>query len=329
MNDSLLAVEDLKVQFKTNEGIATVVDGVSFSVNEGETIGIVGESGCGKSVTSLSIMRLLPTPPGNISGGKITFQGINLLELSEREMCDIRGRDISMIFQEPMTSLNPVYTIGQQIAEAIRAHKKISPREAHNQAVKLLKMVGIPEPARRVKNYPHQLSGGMRQRAMIAMALSLTPKILIADEPTTALDVTIQAQILELMKTIKEEIGMAIILITHDLGVIAEMSRRVMVMYAGIVVEEALVEDLFRKPYHPYTEGLLSSIPQLNSAQERLHVIKGMVPHALHRPRGCRFFPRCPDAEEICRKVEPTLFNMGGGRIVRCWKYKNCSQGGE
>ena len=329
MNDTLLAVEDLKVQFKTSEGTATVVDGVSFSVNKGETLGIVGESGCGKSVTSLSIMRLLPVPPGNIAGGKIIFQGKNLLDLSEREMCGIRGRDISMIFQEPMTSLNPVYTIGQQIAEAIRAHKKVGAREAHNQAVKLLEMVGIPEPAQRVKDYPHQLSGGMRQRAMIAMALSLTPKILIADEPTTALDVTIQAQILELMKKIKEEMDMAIILITHDLGVIAEVTKRVMVMYAGTVVEEALVEDLFRKPYHPYTEGLLSSIPQLNSAQERLHVIKGMVPHALQRPRGCRFSPRCPYAEEICHQEEPALQNMGSGRSVRCWKYKNNSQGGE
>ncbi|MDD2282766.1 MAG: ABC transporter ATP-binding protein [Eubacteriales bacterium] len=329
MTDTLLAVEDLQVEFKTSEGTATVVDGVSFSVNKGETLGIVGESGCGKSVTSLSIMRLLPTPPGNIAGGRIVFQGQNLLDLSEHEMCGIRGHDISMIFQEPMTSLNPVYTIGQQISEAIRAHKKISAREARSQTVKMLEMVGIPEPAQRVSNYPHQLSGGMRQRAMIAMALSLTPKLLIADEPTTALDVTIQAQILELMRRIKEEMDMAIILITHDLGVIAEVTKRVMVMYAGTVVEEALVDDLFLKPYHPYTEGLLASIPQLNSSQERLHVIEGMVPHALQRPRGCRFAPRCPYAEEICQRTEPALLAMGGGRSVRCWKYKNSPQGGE
>ena len=292
LTDPLLAIEDLKVEFKTNEGTATVVDGVSFSVNKGETLGIVGESGCGKSVTSLSIMRLLPVPPGNIAGGKIIFQGQNLLDLSEREMCSVRGRDISMIFQEPMTSLNPVYTIGKQITEAIRAHKRISTHEAQERALKLLELVGIPEPKQRLKDYPHQLSGGMRQRAMIAMALSLTPKILIADEPTTALDVTIQAQILELMKKIKEEMEMAIILITHDLGVIAEVTRRVLVMYAGTVVEEALVEDLFQRPYHPYTEGLLASIPLIDSNKERLHVIKGMVPHALYRPKGCRFAPR-------------------------------------
>lgn len=322
MTDSLLAIENLLVKFKTAEGFASVVDGVSFTVAKGETLGIVGESGCGKSVTSLAIMGLLPAAPGCIVEGKISFQGRNLLGLSEREMCDVRGRDISMIFQEPMTSLNPVFTVGKQIAEAIRAHTSLGAKEAQERALRLLKMVGLPEAKRRLKDYPHQLSGGMRQRAMIAMALSLTPKILIADEPTTALDVTIQAQILELMRKIMEEMAMAVILITHDLGVIAEVTRRVLVMYAGVVVEEALVAELFQKPLHPYTQGLLASIPSISS-RERLHVIKGMVPHALNRPTGCRFAPRCPRAEDICHKKEPALLAFGSERKVRCWNYHN------
>lgn len=317
MSNPLLTIKNLKIDFSTREGIATVVEGVDFNVYKGEILGIVGESGCGKSVTSLSILGLLPSPPSCVVEGEILFQGNNLLTLPEKEMCKIRGQDISMIFQEPMTSLNPVYTIGNQIAEAIRAHKNVSVKEALDRAHKLLELVGIPEPKRRLKNYPHQLSGGMRQRAMIAMALSLTPKILIADEPTTALDVTIQAQILELIKNIINEMDMAVILITHDLGVIAEVTKRVLVMYAGTIVEESTVIELFQTPLHPYTQGLLASIPTTNSG-ERLHVIKGMVPHALNRPQGCRFAPRCPNAMEICHREEPTLEEING-RKIRCW----------
>ena len=319
MAERLVEVKNLKTYFHTEDGVVPSVDGVSLHIGRGETLGVVGESGCGKSVTSLSIMRLIPIPPGQIAGGEIIFEGQDLLKKSEAEMRKIRGNDISMIFQEPMTSLNPVYTCGDQIAEAIELHQGLNKKEAMAKAVEMLRLVGIPSPERRVHEYPHQLSGGMRQRVMIAMALSCNPKLLIADEPTTALDVTIQAQILELMKKLKRELGMAIMLITHDLGVIAEMAERVIVMYAGKVVEEADVTSLFRKPLHPYTEGLLRSIPRLDDGKERLHVIEGVVPNPLRMPAGCRFNPRCPYAKEICRAKEPPLAEAGPGRQVACW----------
>ncbi|MEW6545442.1 MAG: ABC transporter ATP-binding protein [Bacillota bacterium] len=314
--EKLIEVKDLKTYFFTSDGVLPAVDGVTFHINRGETLGVVGESGCGKSVTSLSIMRLVPIPPGRYVGGEILFEGEDLLKKSEPEMRKIRGNDIAMIFQEPMTSLNPVYTIGDQIAEAIQLHQGLKRREAMAKAEHMLRLVGVPDPHRRIREYPHQLSGGMRQRAMIAMALSCNPKLLIADEPTTALDVTIQAQILELMKTLKRELGMAIMLITHDLGVIAEMAERVVVMYSGKVVEEAVVYDLFREPLHPYTEGLLTCIPRIDRPRGRLHVIEGVVPNPLEFPPGCRFHPRCPYAQDICRTQEPPLVEQGSRRIA-------------
>ena len=319
MAERLVEVRNLKTYFHTEDGVVPSVDGVSLHIHRGETLGVVGESGCGKSVTSLSIMRLIPIPPGQIAGGEIIFEGEDLLKKSEAAMRKIRGNEISMIFQEPMTSLNPVYTCGDQIAEAIELHQGLNRKEAMAKAVEMLRLVGIPSPEQRAHEYPHQLSGGMRQRVMIAMALSCNPKLLIADEPTTALDVTIQAQILELMKKLKRELGMAIMLITHDLGVIAEMAERVIVMYAGKVVEEADVVSLFRKPLHPYTEGLLRSIPRLDGDKERLHVIEGVVPNPLRLPPGCRFNPRCPYAKDICRAKEPPLAETSPGRQVACW----------
>jgi oligopeptide/dipeptide ABC transporter ATP-binding protein len=318
MAERLLEMDGLKTYFFTSDGVVPAVDGVGFHIDKGETLGIVGESGCGKSVTSLSVMRLIPNPPGKITAGTIVFEGEDLLKKSERDMRKIRGNLISMIFQEPMTSLNPVYTVGDQIAEAIELHQGKRPREAMEQAVEMLKLVGIPLPERRVREYPHQLSGGMRQRVMIGMALSCNPKLLIADEPTTALDVTIQAQILELMKRLKREMGMAIMLITHDLGVIAEMAQRVVVMYAGKIVEEADVRSLFRQPMHPYTEGLLKSIPRIDGAKGRLHVIEGIVPNPLYMPVGCRFNPRCPYTMDICKAEEPALVQLSPGRKVAC-----------
>lgn len=316
----VLDVKNLSTHFFTDEGVVKSVDGVSFYVDEEETLGIVGESGCGKSVTSLSIMRLVPEPPGRIVTGEIYFHGENLLKKTREQMRKIRGNDIAMIFQEPMTSLNPVYTVGDQIAEAIRLHRDVTKREAWSRAVEMLKLVGIPAPERRAREYPHQMSGGMRQRVMIAMALSCNPKLLIADEPTTALDVTIQAQILDLMKKMKEEFGAAIILITHDLGVVAEMTDRVAVMYAGKVVEECRTEDLFREPLHPYTEGLLESIPRLDDeARGKLHVIEGTVPNLLNMPKGCAFAPRCPKVMDICREKAPPLMEVSEGRKVSCW----------
>ncbi|MFO7245996.1 MAG: ABC transporter ATP-binding protein [Thermaerobacter sp.] len=330
MSERLLEVRNLRTHFRTEEGVVPAVDGVSFHVNRGETLGIVGESGCGKSVTSLSIMRLVPNPPGEIAGGEIIFQGENLLAKSEREMRRIRGNEIAMIFQEPMTSLNPVYTVGDQIAEAIELHQGLSRREALAKAVEMLRLVGIPSPEQRVREYPHQMSGGMRQRVMIAMALSCNPKLLIADEPTTALDVTIQAQILELMKELREKIGMAIMLITHDLGVIAEMAERVIVMYAGKVVEEADVFALFRRPLHPYTEGLLHSIPRLDQPKgQKLHVIEGVVPNPLNMPTGCRFHPRCPYATDRCRAEEPALEQVEPGRFTACWHWDRVGKAAE
>jgi oligopeptide transport system ATP-binding protein len=316
----VLEVKDLRTHFFTDEGVVPSVDGVSFYIDEEETLGIVGESGCGKSVTSLSIMRLVPSPPGRIVGGEIWFQGENLVTKTPEQMRQIRGKDMAMIFQEPMTSLNPVYTVGDQIAETVMLHQRVSRREAFHRAVEMLRLVGIPAPERRAREYPHQLSGGMRQRVMIAMALACNPKLLIADEPTTALDVTIQAQILDLMKQLKAEFHAAIMLITHDLGVVAEMCDRVAVMYAGKVVEEATTADLFAEPLHPYTEGLLASIPRIDeSRREKLHVIEGTVPNLLHLPRGCAFAPRCPRAMNICRQEAPVLTEVGSGRKVSCW----------
>ncbi|MCC3145554.1 ABC transporter ATP-binding protein [Halanaerobium sp. Z-7514] len=320
--EKLVEVKNLKTYFYTEEGVVKAVDGVDFEIYPGETLGVVGESGCGKSVTSLSIMRLVESPPGKIEAGEINFKNKDLTKLSNKEMRKIRGNDISMIFQEPMTSLNPVYTIGDQIAEAIMLHKKVKRKEAMRQAVEMLKKVGIPLPEQRVKEYPHQLSGGMRQRVMIAMALSCDPQLLIADEPTTALDVTIQAQILELMNSLKEKYGMAIMMITHDLGVIAEVSDRVAVMYAGKVIEYTDVDTLFEDPKHPYTWGLMNSIPKLDRDVDRLEAIPGSVPSPLNFPDGCKFNTRCPLAEGKCYEVEPDLEEVVKGHKVRCWRYK-------
>jgi oligopeptide/dipeptide ABC transporter ATP-binding protein len=318
----LLRVQDLKTYFYTTDGTVPAVDGVSFEIHEGETLAIVGESGCGKSVTALSIMRLIASP-GKITAGQILFQGRDLVQLPENEMYSIRGSRISMIFQEPMTSLNPVFTIGDQISEALMIHQAMSKEAALTRTIQLLKQVQISEPEKRVRAFPHELSGGMRQRVMIAMALACAPSLLIADEATTALDVTIQAQILELLKELKERLGLAVALITHDLGVVAEMAQRVVVMYVGKIVEEADVVTLFKSPKHPYTRSLLSSIPTLqSSADQRLHVIKGSVPN-LYRalPPGCRFAPRCPDVFDRCRQEEPPLLQVGQCQTARCWLY--------
>jgi peptide/nickel transport system ATP-binding protein/oligopeptide transport system ATP-binding protein len=325
MSQNLLEVRNLKTYFYTDEGVARAVDGVSFALRPHQTLGLVGESGCGKSVTSLSIMRLIPQPPGRIVEGEILFGGTDLVHLSEKEMRSIRGNEISMIFQEPMSSLNPVYTVGDQIVEAIVLHQKVSREEARKRAIEMLKRVGIPSPETRVDEYPHQLSGGQRQRVMIAMALSCNPSMLIADEPTTALDVTIQAQILELLQGLQTDFGMAILLITHDLGVIAETAHRVVVMYAGIVVEEADVIPLFDDPKHPYTRGLLDSIPKLTQPQSRLATIPGTVPNPLdHRP-GCPFANRCSYVMDICRVQMPRLAEVASSHAVRCHLYPECS----
>jgi len=324
-NDVLLSISGLQTYFYTDEGVSRAVDGVDYSIKKGETLGVVGESGCGKSVTALSIMRLIPQPPGKIVGGDITFEGQSLLELSNQQMRKIRGNKISMIFQEPMTSLNPVFTIGNQIAEAIQLHQKLSKKDALERSIAMLKLVGISSPERRVREYPHQLSGGMRQRAMIAMALSCNPSLLIADEPTTALDVTIQAQILDLMANLKEEFNAAIILITHDLGIIAETAARVVVMYAGKIVEGADVYSIFENPLHPYTVGLLQSIPRIDlsvSKKERLQEIRGVVPIPSQLPAGCLFHPRCPRVMDVCRHELPELKPEREGHEVRCWLYE-------
>ena len=320
MAHTLLDVRNLKVHFYTDEGTVPAVDGVSFQVNAGETLGIVGESGCGKSQTSLAIMGLIPMPPGKVVGGEIFFKDNDLLKKSEKEMRQIRGNEVSMIFQEPMTSLNPVFTIGDQIMEAIILHQKVSEKEARTKAAEMLRLVGISSPEKRLDEYPHQLSGGMRQRVMIAMALSCNPSLLIADEPTTALDVTIQAQILDLMRSLQQEIGMGIMLITHDMGVIAEMAENVVVMYAGKVVEQAAVKEIFANPLHPYTNGLLGSIPKLHQETERLEAISGVVPNPYQMPTGCRFNPRCQYAQEICRQQEPHLVEYADNHFAACWK---------
>ena len=317
--EKLIDVNDLKTYFYTEDGVVRAVDGVDFEIYPGETLGIVGESGCGKSVTSLSIMRLIESPPGKIAGGSIMFDGKDLTKLSQNQMRKIRGNDISMIFQEPMTSLNPVYTVGDQIMEAILLHKDVNKKEAREQSIDMLRKVGISLPEQRVDEYPHQLSGGMRQRVMIAMALSCDPQLLIADEPTTALDVTIQAQILDLMNGLKDKFNMAIMMITHDLGVIAEISDRVAVMYAGKIVEYTDVKTLFANPKHPYTWGLMHSIPRLDKEVEKLSAIPGIVPSPLNFPPGCKYNTRCPLADEKCRTEEAPLVEVEPGHKVRCW----------
>jgi oligopeptide/dipeptide ABC transporter ATP-binding protein len=305
--------------FESEQGEVRAVDGVDFSLARGRTLGIVGESGCGKSVTALSIMRLVPQPPGRIDGGEVLFDGVDLLTLPDSRMRSLRGDQLSMIFQEPMTSLNPAFPVGEQIAEALLRHRNVSKSEARHQAIEMLRRVRIPSPESRADDYPHQLSGGMRQRVMIAMALACNPKLLIADEPTTALDVTIQAQILELMRALRAELGTAIILITHDLGVIAELADDVIVMYAGQVIERCSVERLFAEPQHPYTIGLLGSIPRLHLEQERLAAIQGFVPNAAAFPPGCRFHPRCPFAVDKCRHEVPPLMEITPQHEAACW----------
>ena len=320
--DYLLKVKGLKTTFYTDDAVIRAVDGVSFNVKPGEVVGLVGESGCGKSVVSLSIMRLIYYPPGKIEDGKIIFDGRDLLGLEEKEMRRIRGNEIAMIFQEPMTSFNPVYKIGDQVGEAIRLHQGLDKAAAWQQAAKMLELVGIPRPDEVVNDYPHQLSRGMRQRAMIAMALSCNPKLLIADEPTTALDVTIQAQILELMKDLREKINTAIIFITHDLGVIAEMAQHVVVMYSGKIVEDTNVHAIFNEPLHPYTAGLIRSKPKLEEEKEVLEFIPGTVPNPMEMPVGCAFHPRCPEVMEICRRKMPELLEPKPQHLVRCWLYQ-------
>jgi peptide/nickel transport system ATP-binding protein len=319
----LLEVDGLRTHFFTRDGVVRAVDGVSFSIQPGETLALVGESGCGKSVTSLSIMRLIASPPGRVVGGTIRFDGRDLLGLTEPEMRRVRGNEISMIFQEPMTSLNPVLTIGRQIAESLVLHRGMTRADAMTRTVELLRLVNIPEPARRAAEYPHQMSGGMRQRVMIAMALACGPKLLIADEPTTALDVTIQAQILDLMRELQAKTGTAILLITHDLGVVAEMAQRVVVMYAGRKVEEAPVGELFARPRHPYTRGLMNSMPRLGSslgARQRLHEIPGMVPSLREPLAGCAFAARCGYAVDACRAGVPAFEPKAPGHAVACWE---------
>ncbi|MCB9707786.1 MAG: ABC transporter ATP-binding protein [Myxococcales bacterium] len=317
---SLLEVSDLVTEFHTDEGVIRAVDGVSFRVPERGILGIVGESGCGKSVTALSILRLIACPPGRIANGRILFNGLDLLTLSERQMRKLRGNQIAMIFQEPMTSLNPVYTVGQQLMEPIRLHQKLGKRAALARAKDMLDVVGIPAPSDRIESYPHQLSGGMRQRVMIAMALSCEPQLLIADEPTTALDVTIQAQILELLTQLQEQLAMSIVLISHDLGIIAEFAHDVVVMYAGKVVEEASTSRIFSHPKHPYTQGLLRSVPSYadNAQGARLPTIPGMVPDLRDLPQGCRFQDRCPKVIPECRMAEPELRELGEGQRAAC-----------
>ncbi|MFA7359857.1 MAG: ABC transporter ATP-binding protein [Candidatus Kapaibacterium sp.] len=319
---SILSIKDLRTYFHTDDGIAKAVDGVSFDLKEGETLGIVGESGCGKSVTALSILRLLPKDVGVIEGGEILFEGRDIVKMLDKEIRTIRGNKISMIFQEPMTSLNPAYTCGNQIVEVINTHQNLSGRKAKTRAIDILKSVGIPSPEQRFKEYPHQLSGGLRQRIMIAIALACEPKILIADEPTTALDVTVQAQILELIKSLQVKYNMSVILITHDLGVVADTCDRVIVMYASKIVEEGLVTDVFKEPKHPYTLALMESIPKLNEKRVRLQTIEGMVPSSLEYNTGCHFANRCKHADERCHVEEPELIRLSDTHSASCFKIK-------
>lgn len=324
MVSSLLEIKNLKTYFFTRKGMVKAVDGLDLRIQEGETVGLVGESGCGKTVTALSIMRLIPEPMGRIVEGSILFDGLDLAQATEAQMQKIRGNRISMVFQEPMTSLNPVLKVGFQIAEAIELHQKVSSKEAWERAIEMLRMVGIPSPESRVNDYPHQMSGGMRQRAMIAMALSCHPKLMIADEPTTALDVTIQAQILDLIQRIKERVGSSILLITHNLGVVAEVTQQVGVMYAGHIVEYGDVLSLFKRPMHPYTIGLFQSIPQKkrSTKREKLQVIPGSVPDLLELPRGCKFQDRCSRVFKKCKEDLPALVEIEPGHQVRCWLYE-------
>lgn len=322
MAKELLEVKNLCTYFYTQSGVVKSVNDVSFNIRQGETVCVVGESGCGKSVTSMSILKLIPSPPGKIVSGEIIFKGKNLLDLSEDELREIRGNEISVIFQEPMTSLNPVFTIGYQISESLMLHKKLPKEEARKASIDVLKLVGIPRADSIFDSYPHELSGGMRQRAMIAMALSCDPELLIADEPTTALDVTIQAQILDLMRDLKKKLNTAIMLITHDLGVVAEMADYVVVMYAGKVVEEAPVHELFKNPLHPYTVGLLKSKPSINDKVDRLYSIPGQVPNPVGMPENCYFCERCEKAKDICRKKQPHLVQVNDVHKVACWLYE-------
>jgi len=318
--EKILELKNLRTYYSTDNGIAKAVDGVSFSLGRNRTLGIVGESGCGKSVTALSVMRLVPMPPGYFAGGEILWKGSDLLKFSEEKMRKLRGNEIAMIFQEPMSSLNPVFTCGYQIMEQILIHRDSNHQEAKERSVELLHLVGIPNPAERFASYPHELSGGMRQRVMIAMALSCNPALLIADEPTTALDVTVQAQILDLIGKLQADTGMSVMLITHDFGVVAELCEEVLVMYASRVVEKGSVQQLFSNPLHPYTRGLLKSIPRLGSPKERLHVIEGNVPSAVNLPEGCRFAGRCLLADARCRKEQPSLVAYEPGHEAACWK---------
>ncbi|MEH7452711.1 ABC transporter ATP-binding protein [Gottfriedia acidiceleris] len=320
-DETILDVKNLQTYFYTDEGISKAVNGISFKLKKGETLGIVGESGSGKSITSLSLLRLIPSPPGKITGGSILFKGEDLLAKTEKQMRSIRGNEISMIFQEPMTSLNPVYSAGEQIAEAIRLHQKLNKKEAWDKAVEMLRLVGIPSPEKRAKQEPHELSGGMRQRVMIAMALACHPEVLIADEPTTALDVTIQAQILELIKSLQKDLGTAVILITHDLGVVYETCDRVAVMYAGRIVEYTSAKELYNNPKHPYTIGLLNSLPRLDMDQDELTTIPGTVPSPFNMPKGCSFAPRCAHAKPMCHELVPDLQTLDKNTEVSCWMY--------
>ena len=320
IEEMLLKVDNLSTWFYTDDGIVKAVNDVSFSLNKGHTLGIVGESGCGKSITSLSVMRLVDSPPGKIVGGKIIFKGEDLLAKSEEEMRRVRGKRIAMIFQEPMTSLNPVYTVGRQIEEALLIHETMTKKEAKRRALEMLRLVRIPLPEKRFDEYPHQLSGGMRQRVMIAIALACSPELLICDEPTTALDVTIQAQILALIDELKEKTGTSVIMITHDLGVISEIADEVLIMYAGEIVEYAPKAQLFQNPLHPYTQGLIACVPKLGRDSDRLQTIEGTVPSFDDMPAGCTFWPRCPFAESICKEKKPPLIDCGN-RTVRCHRY--------
>ena len=321
MGEKLLQVKNLSTYFYTDEGIVYALDDVSFDLGRGEALGIVGESGSGKSVTALSIIRLVQSPPGKIVAGEVLLDGEDLLKKSKAEMRHIRGGKVSMIFQEPMTALNPVFTVGRQIMESILIHQHKTKKEAREQAIEMLRLVGIPAPEKRIDDYPHQMSGGMRQRVMIAIALCCNPQLLICDEPTTALDVTIQAQILELIRDIRERLGTSVILITHDLGVVAQVTDKVIIMYAGKVMEYGTVRQIFTDPLHPYTAALMRSIPVIGKKTERLNVIRGMVPSLSKRPEGCLFHPRCDEACDLCRTVRPELTDMPGGRQVRCHKY--------
>jgi len=327
MSDHLLEIRHLTSAFLYNGKPVPVIMDVSYSMQSGEVLGVVGESGSGKSVTVKNIMRLLPSPPAKVLGGEIWLDGENMMEKTEKEMRQIRGNKVAMIFQEPMTSLNPVYTCGDQIVEAVMLHQKVKKAEARQRAIEMLDLVGIPMPAERMKAYPHELSGGMRQRVMIAMALCCNPKLLIADEPTTALDPTIQAQILELLKDIRKKIDMSILYITHDLSVVAELCDRVVVMYAGMVQEIAEVHDLFHHPLHPYTLGLMQAMPRMDVKLDRLYNIPGVVPHITQMPEGCHFAPRCPYATEKCHESCPPIMDAGNGHQVRCWRYQEIQEG--